>query len=109
MRYEMNYRETGSFLKGRPLNDATRRAADDVAEQARQIVTVEAYETGALLASIGVEPSPSRDRVGWAVVADDPAAAPTEFGNERVPADEVEHFLTRAAREAGLDVRGVEA
>lgn len=106
MRYELNYRETGSWLKSRALSDMCRKAAEDVAEEARQIVLAEAYDTGELLASIGVEPSPGRDRVGWAVVADDPAAAPTEFGNERVPAAEVEHFLTRAAQNAGLDVRG---
>ena len=109
MEYQLNYRETGSFLKSRQLSDAVRAAAEDVADQARQIVATEAYETGALLDSISVEPSPGRDRVGWAVVADDPAAAPNEFGNERMPPGEVEHFLTRAARNAGLDVRGADA
>lgn len=106
MEYQLNYRETGSFLKSGQLSDAIRKAAEDVADEARSIVAAEARDTGALLESIHVEPSPGRDRTGWAVVADDEAAAPNEFGNDRMPNDEVEHFLVRAL--GGADISGVE-
>jgi hypothetical protein len=106
MDYQLNYRETGSFLRSRQLDAVARQAAQDVAEEARAIVAAEAYDTGALYDSITIEPSPTRDRAGWAVVADDTAAAPTEFGNERVPGAEVEHFLARAAQQAGFDIVG---
>jgi hypothetical protein len=103
--YERNDRATAAYLKrNADLADAVGAAAEDVAAEAEYIVASEAYETGALLASIRTERSDTRDRVGYAVLADDPAAAPRQFGNVR--ASNPEEYLTRAAALVGLDVKG---
>ena len=104
--YNPDYTSTARWLKrDAGLGLAVAVAAADVADEARIIVESEAYETGALAGSIEVIREDWTDRVGYAVTADDPAAAPTEFGNRHMPASEVVTFLTEAARVVGLDVR----
>ena len=104
-----HYADEGRWMKSDPaLAAAVRLAAEDVAVEATIIVQSEAFATGALAASIDVERENWTDRVGYAVVAEDPAAAPTEFGNRRMPAEEVVSFLVDAAENVGLDVRDEE-
>jgi hypothetical protein len=105
--FEVDQRSMGHYLKSSPeLAAWVQLSAEEVAVAARGIIAAEAYETGALLASVNVEKADLRDRLGFAVTADDPAAAPRQFGNERVSTPE--EYLTRAAAAAGLDVRGAE-
>lgn len=106
-RYDADYGATGRFLRGDAgLAAAVGLAASDAADEARIIVLAEAYDTGALASSISVERSDGTDRVGYDVRADDPAAAPTQFGNRKMPASEVVTFLQDGARNVGLDIHG---
>lgn len=102
-----HYRDERRWLTtSADLAGGVRAAADDVADAARLVVLVEAFDTGALYGSIAVVRDDGPDRVGYSVVAEDPAAAPTVWGNRTFPRSEVVNFLTLAARRVGLDVRG---
>lgn len=83
-RYQPNRESFGRMMKSRPIRRITNRAARAGANYVRSIAPV---DTGAYRDSIRVEDGLSQrgDRVASYVVADDPAAAPLEWGNERVP------------------------
>jgi hypothetical protein len=100
---------TRKILQSGDMGDAVEAAAEDAAEQARQIIASEAYLTGELFFSVHTERADltgRAKRVGYAVVADDPAAVPIQYGNVHVPPGQVTEYLEDGARRAGLDIRG---
>jgi hypothetical protein len=103
--YRRDIREMGRFLRSDELSRAVHAAATEVRDQARTLAAVEAFDTGQYRDSLAVERLDGRDRVGWAVVADDEAAAAVEFGNRRT-GGRGRHILTRAAEAAGLEIQG---
>jgi len=104
--YSPDYRATARWLqRDATLGMAVGSAASDVADEAVLIIVAEAYQTGALASSVTVDRSDWSDRLGYGVTAEDPAAAPTAFGNRHMPPDEVVTFLVDAAQRVGLDVR----
>lgn len=109
VRYDRNSANTRKILIDPDMADAVEAAAEDVAEEARQIIAAEAYSTGALMWSVHVERSDltgKARRAGFAVQADDPAAVPIQFGkNVHVPPGQVTEYLDEAARRTGLDIR----
>lgn len=107
--YRRDSAATRRILRDDDMADAVEAAAEDVAEEARQVIAAEAHQTGALMWSVHVERSDltgKARRVGYAVQADDPAAVPIQFGrNVHVPPGQVTEYLDEAARRTGLDIR----
>lgn len=107
--YRRDSAATRKILRDSDMADAVEAAAEDVAEEARAIIASEAHQTGALMWSVHTERADLAGRaarVGYAVVADDPAAVPIQFGkNVHVPPSQVTEYLDEAARRAGLDIR----
>jgi hypothetical protein len=109
--YQRDSAATRRFLRSDgDLAAAVRDAAEEAAIEAQQIIEAEAFQTGALAASVDIERSDLTGRfgrVGYAVTADDPAAVPIQYGNVHVPPGQVTEYLEEGARRAGLDIRGV--
>ena len=86
--YQRDSKATKAFLRtDGDLAEAVRLAAEEVAIEAQMVIEAEAYQTGALAASVDIERADLGGRfarVGWAVTADDPAAVPIEYGNVHV-------------------------
>lgn len=100
MRYQPDHIATARFMQtGNSLQRAINAAARDIATIARAIAPV---RTGEYRDSIRTISIAAGDRVSAGVEADDPAAAPLEFGN-RLPFFE-ENVLVDAARSLGFDV-----
>lgn len=107
--YRRDSAATRKILRDDDMADAVEAAAEDVAEEARQIIASEAHQTGALMWSVYTERADltgKAARAGYAVKADDPAAVPIQFGrNVHVPPSQVTEYLDEAARRTGLDIR----
>ena len=101
MKYEWDLAATGVWMRTSPeLRAVCVAAAEDIAEHARAIAPV---REGNYIRSITVVNASGIDRVGAIVEADDPAAAPLEFGNDS--SGRGRHILRRAAEVAGYDVK----
>lgn len=101
MRYQANFAATGAFLRtSAVLRRECRRAGEEIREVAEAIAPI---DEGDYIASMSVQDAVPTDRVGAILLADDPAAAPLEFGNART-GGVGRNILTRAAEIAGYDV-----
>lgn len=103
MDYRPNIAETGRWMRtSDDLRGVCRDAAQEVADVA---VAIAPIDTGAYIESIQVVEMSALDRVAAGVMADDPAAAPLEFGNTAT-GGRSHNILSRAAEIAGLDLAG---
>lgn len=101
MQYSADYAATGRFMRtDAGLRRAIRTSGGEIRSAAEGIAPV---LTGNYLRSLEVVDDDATDRMGAAVVSDDPAAAPLEFGNAKTDG-RGQNVLTRAAEIAGFQV-----
>lgn len=102
MEYVPDFEKTGRFLRtSASLRNACRVGAGEIRGIARQLAPVDQGNYRESMVVLDMVPT---DRVGAVLMADDPAAAPLEFGNVNT-AGVGRAILSRAAEAAGFDVR----
>lgn len=105
MEYAPNFESTGRFLRtSAGLRQACRVGAGEIRGVARSMAPVDQGNYRESMVVLDMVPT---DRVGAVLMADDPAAAPLEFGNVNT-GGVGRAILSRAAEAAGFDVQAGE-